>query len=164
MLGPNVSEKERNAPPGDLPPHDAEHPTGSQDLFTGSLTKQFPAVVPGQNDFEDPLSLDVAQWLTAFVKAGKGIRVYEARVLAHGRATPFQPVLELFRDIFGMRAKEAPDVSRRRVIEVVPAWFCSPVTVKAYCQIATIAVTTPMRSFSSSSVAPCSICASKNPA
>jgi class 3 adenylate cyclase/tetratricopeptide (TPR) repeat protein len=48
---------------------------------------------------------------------GKGIRVYEARVLAHGRATPFQPVLELFRDIFGLRAKEGADVSRRRVID-----------------------------------------------
>ena len=38
---------------------------------------------------------------------GKGIRVYEARVLAHGRATPFQPVLELMRDYFGLRVKEA---------------------------------------------------------
>src|ERR1700692_4026111 len=28
---------------------------------------------------------------------GKGIRVFEARVLAHGRATPVQPVLELLR-------------------------------------------------------------------
>src|SRR5216684_3302466 len=48
---------------------------------------------------------------------GKGIRVYEARVLAHGRATPFQPVLELLRDYFGIRAKETADVSRRRVVE-----------------------------------------------
>ena len=47
----------------------------------------------------------------------KGIRVYEARVLAHGRATPFQPVLELLRDIFGVRAKDSVEVSRRRVIE-----------------------------------------------
>ena len=46
---------------------------------------------------------------------GKGIRVFEARVLAHGRATPFQPVLELLRDFFGLRAKETADVSRRRV-------------------------------------------------
>jgi class 3 adenylate cyclase/tetratricopeptide (TPR) repeat protein len=46
----------------------------------------------------------------------QGIRVYEARVLAHGRATPFQPVLELLRDIFGIRVKDAIDVSRRRVI------------------------------------------------
>lgn len=46
----------------------------------------------------------------------KGVRVYECRVLAHGRATPFQPVLELFRDIFGIRARESVEVSRRRVI------------------------------------------------
>src|SRR5258706_9012922 len=52
---------------------------------------------------------------------GKGIRVYEARVLAHGRATPFQPVLELFRDIFGLRAKEGADVSRRRVFDRLAA-------------------------------------------
>ncbi|WP_076865846.1 adenylate/guanylate cyclase domain-containing protein [Bradyrhizobium mercantei] len=47
----------------------------------------------------------------------KGIRVYEARVLAHGRATPFQPVLELLRDIFGIRVKEPVETSRRRVID-----------------------------------------------
>ena len=38
---------------------------------------------------------------------GKDIRVFEARVLAHGKATPFQPVLELLRDYFGLRVKEA---------------------------------------------------------
>ncbi len=47
----------------------------------------------------------------------KGIRVFEARVLAHGRATPFQPVLELMRDYFGLRYKQAPDVSRSIVLE-----------------------------------------------
>ena len=47
----------------------------------------------------------------------QGIRVFEARVLAHGRATPFQPVLELLRDFFGIRVKESVEVSRRRVIE-----------------------------------------------
>jgi class 3 adenylate cyclase/tetratricopeptide (TPR) repeat protein len=47
---------------------------------------------------------------------GKDIRVFEARVLAHGRATPFQPVLELLRDYFGLRVKEATDISRRRVL------------------------------------------------
>jgi class 3 adenylate cyclase/tetratricopeptide (TPR) repeat protein len=47
----------------------------------------------------------------------KGIRVYEGRVLAHGRATPFQPVLELLRDIFGVRVKDSVEVSRRRVID-----------------------------------------------
>jgi class 3 adenylate cyclase/tetratricopeptide (TPR) repeat protein len=51
----------------------------------------------------------------------RGIRVYEARVLAHGKATPFQPVLELLRDYFGLRAKEAADVSRRRVLEQLAA-------------------------------------------
>jgi class 3 adenylate cyclase/tetratricopeptide (TPR) repeat protein len=52
---------------------------------------------------------------------GKGIRVFEARVLAHGRATPFQPVLELLRDYFGLRVKEAGDVSRRRVLDQLAA-------------------------------------------
>src|SRR5437016_9919271 len=51
----------------------------------------------------------------------KGIRVFEARVLAHGRATPFQPVLELLRDYFGLRVKEAADVSRRRVLDRLAA-------------------------------------------
>ncbi len=46
---------------------------------------------------------------------GKDIRVFEARVLAHGKATPFQPVLELLRDYFGLRTKEAIDTSRSRV-------------------------------------------------
>jgi class 3 adenylate cyclase/tetratricopeptide (TPR) repeat protein len=47
----------------------------------------------------------------------KDIRVFEARVLAHGKATPFQPVLELMRDYFGLRAEEAVDISRNRVRE-----------------------------------------------
>ena len=51
----------------------------------------------------------------------KDIRVFEARVLAHGRATPFQPVLELLRDYFGLRIKEAADVSRRRVLDQLAA-------------------------------------------
>ena len=51
----------------------------------------------------------------------KGIRVYEARVLAHGKATPFQPVLELLRDYFGLRVKEAADVSRSRVLDQLAA-------------------------------------------
>src|ERR1700761_1793433 len=45
----------------------------------------------------------------------KGIRVFEARVLGHGRATPFQPVLELLRDFFGVRVGEPADLSRGRV-------------------------------------------------
>lgn len=47
----------------------------------------------------------------------KGIRVFEARVLAHGRATPFQPVLELLRDFFGIRPEDAADTARERVKE-----------------------------------------------
>ena len=52
---------------------------------------------------------------------GKGIRVFEARVLAHGRSTPFQPVLELMRDYFGLRVKQAADVSRRIVLDRLAA-------------------------------------------
>ena len=55
----------------------------------------------------------------------------------------------------------ASPASRRRNIEVVPAWLCSPVTVMPYCQIATIAVTIPILSWPISSESPCSICASK---
>jgi class 3 adenylate cyclase/tetratricopeptide (TPR) repeat protein len=51
----------------------------------------------------------------------KGIRVFEARVLAHGKATPFQPVLELLRDYFGLRVKEAAEFSRRRVLDRLAA-------------------------------------------
>jgi class 3 adenylate cyclase/tetratricopeptide (TPR) repeat protein len=47
----------------------------------------------------------------------RGIRVFEARVLNHGKETPFQPVLELLRDYFGLRVKEPADTSRRRVLE-----------------------------------------------
>jgi class 3 adenylate cyclase/tetratricopeptide (TPR) repeat protein len=52
---------------------------------------------------------------------GRGIRVFEARVLAHGRATPFQPVLELLRDYFGLRVREPTDVLRRRVLDRLSA-------------------------------------------
>src|SRR5438046_1535542 len=58
----------------------------------------------------------------------KGIRVYEARVLAHGRATPFQPVLELLRDYFGLRVKETLEVSRGRVLERLAALSLSEQT------------------------------------
>jgi class 3 adenylate cyclase/tetratricopeptide (TPR) repeat protein len=50
-----------------------------------------------------------------------GIRVYEARVLEHGRATPFQPVLELLRDFFGIRTGDDIAISRHRVLERVAA-------------------------------------------
>jgi class 3 adenylate cyclase/tetratricopeptide (TPR) repeat protein len=46
---------------------------------------------------------------------GRGVRVFEARVLAHGKATPFQPVLELLRDYFGLRTKEPIELLRDRV-------------------------------------------------
>jgi class 3 adenylate cyclase/tetratricopeptide (TPR) repeat protein len=59
---------------------------------------------------------------------GKGIRVFEARVLAHGRATPFQPVLELLRDFFGLRVKEAVEVSRGRLLERLAALSLSEQT------------------------------------
>jgi class 3 adenylate cyclase/tetratricopeptide (TPR) repeat protein len=47
----------------------------------------------------------------------RGIRVHEARVLAHGRATPFQPVLELLRDFFGIRPKDSAETSRQRLCD-----------------------------------------------
>ena len=47
----------------------------------------------------------------------KGVRVYEGHVLAHGRSTPFQPVLELLRDVFDIRAKDSVETSRRKVTE-----------------------------------------------
>ncbi|MEO6840391.1 MAG: adenylate/guanylate cyclase domain-containing protein [Bradyrhizobium sp.] len=46
----------------------------------------------------------------------QGIRVYEGRVLSHAQATPFQPVLELLRDVFAIRVKDPVEVSRGRVI------------------------------------------------
>ena len=45
----------------------------------------------------------------------KDIRVFEARVLAHGRATPFQPVLELLRDFFGIKPEDTAGSARERV-------------------------------------------------
>ncbi|HKS20874.1 MAG TPA: adenylate/guanylate cyclase domain-containing protein [Bradyrhizobium sp.] len=47
----------------------------------------------------------------------RGIRVYEGRVLAHGLVTPFQPVLELLRDVFGVRVNDPVEISRRKVTE-----------------------------------------------
>src|SRR5579871_5181460 len=51
----------------------------------------------------------------------RGIRVFEARVLDHGKETPFQPVLALLRDYFGLRTKEPADASRQRVLERLSA-------------------------------------------
>jgi class 3 adenylate cyclase/tetratricopeptide (TPR) repeat protein len=51
----------------------------------------------------------------------RDVRVLEGRVLAHGLSTPFQPVLELLRDAFGIRANEGAAVSRRRVVDFLRA-------------------------------------------
>ncbi len=51
----------------------------------------------------------------------QGIRVYEGRVLAHARATPFQPVLELLRDVFDIRARDSVAEARARVTERLAA-------------------------------------------
>ena len=50
-----------------------------------------------------------------------GIRVYEARVMAHGHATPYQPVLELLRDYLGIKPAQRPDEARRQVSEAIAA-------------------------------------------
>lgn len=49
----------------------------------------------------------------------QGIRVHEARVLSHGRATPFQPVLELLRSAFSIQPDEPAEVSRQRVVRLL---------------------------------------------
>ena len=51
----------------------------------------------------------------------QGIRVYEGRVLAHARATPFQPVLEVLRDVFDIRAKDSVAEARARITERLTA-------------------------------------------
>jgi tetratricopeptide (TPR) repeat protein len=51
----------------------------------------------------------------------RGIRVLESRIFAHGRATPLQPILELFRDALGVRPNEPADVSRHRIREALLA-------------------------------------------
>jgi class 3 adenylate cyclase/tetratricopeptide (TPR) repeat protein len=45
----------------------------------------------------------------------RGLRVYEARVLSHGRSIPFQPVQELLRDALSIRPSDKVEVSRQRV-------------------------------------------------
>jgi hypothetical protein len=49
----------------------------------------------------------------------RGIRVLEARVLAHGRATPLQPAIELLRDAFGIWPEDQDHVSCTRVIDLL---------------------------------------------
>jgi hypothetical protein len=63
------------------------------------------------------------------------------------------------RSISASTRRSASPASRGAML-VVPAWFCSPVAVSRYCQIATIAVTTPIFRPEVSSVSPCSIWAS----
>src|SRR5262249_2834129 len=47
----------------------------------------------------------------------QGVRVYEARVLAYGSATPLQPVLELLREYFGVRSAHSVEEARQRVVK-----------------------------------------------
>jgi len=49
----------------------------------------------------------------------RGIRVYEARVMAHGHATPYQPILELLRDYLGIKATQPLAEARRQVAEAI---------------------------------------------
>ena len=49
----------------------------------------------------------------------RDIRVYEARVRAHGHATPYQPVLELLRDYFSIEATHSAAEARRQVESVL---------------------------------------------
>jgi class 3 adenylate cyclase/tetratricopeptide (TPR) repeat protein len=49
----------------------------------------------------------------------RGIAVYEARVMAHGHATPYQPILELLRDYLGIKAAQPPDEARRQVANAI---------------------------------------------
>jgi class 3 adenylate cyclase len=51
----------------------------------------------------------------------QGIRVHEARVLSHAQETPFQPVLELLRNAFGILPNEPVETSRKRVIDQLRA-------------------------------------------
>jgi adenylate cyclase len=44
----------------------------------------------------------------------RDFRVYETRVTAHGRATPYQPILELARDYLGIKSM-SPEEARRQV-------------------------------------------------
>jgi class 3 adenylate cyclase/tetratricopeptide (TPR) repeat protein len=49
----------------------------------------------------------------------QGIRVYETRVMAHGHATPYQPVLELLRDYLGIKPAQPPEDARRQVADSI---------------------------------------------
>jgi adenylate cyclase len=45
----------------------------------------------------------------------RDFRVYEARVTAHGHATPYQPILELARDYLGIKVTMSPEEARHQV-------------------------------------------------
>jgi class 3 adenylate cyclase/tetratricopeptide (TPR) repeat protein len=49
----------------------------------------------------------------------RNVRVYESRVRAHGHATPYQPVLELLRDYFGIATTHSSAEARRLVEDVL---------------------------------------------
>ncbi|MEA2917148.1 MAG: hypothetical protein QOJ15_9229, partial [Bradyrhizobium sp.] len=49
----------------------------------------------------------------------RGIRVYETRVMAHGHATPYQPILELLRDYLGIKATQPAAEARRQVAKAI---------------------------------------------
>ncbi|RQH12739.1 adenylate/guanylate cyclase domain-containing protein [Bradyrhizobium sp. RP6] len=68
-----------------------------------------------------------------------GVRVLEARVLSHGKSTPFQPVLELLRDYFDIRGRESPDISRRRVLDKLELLKVPPQTSSVLLQFLGIA-------------------------
>ena len=51
----------------------------------------------------------------------RGYRVYEARVTAHGHATPYQPILELARDYLGIKPTMQAAEARERVATVMSA-------------------------------------------
>jgi adenylate cyclase len=50
-----------------------------------------------------------------------GINVLEARVLAHGKTTPLQPVLEIFRSFFRIRPRHSKDEARDLVLRTMSA-------------------------------------------
>ena len=49
----------------------------------------------------------------------QGIRVHETRVLSHGRATPFQPVVELLRNAFCIQPDDSRELARQRVTDTL---------------------------------------------
>jgi class 3 adenylate cyclase len=73
----------------------------------------------------------------------RGIRVFEARVLAHGKATPFQPVLELLRDYFGIPLNESADTSRDRVLQQLTSLATPPEAAAVLLEFLGVATSPP---------------------